>query len=83
LLEAAINGGGPDSRLIEAELTVKGVPVTEVDYKLKDKAHSVALVGFKDTVRGDLTLFDVERAGLYALIAVLALALVLALIIMR
>lgn len=83
LLEAAINGGGPDSRLIEAELTITGAPVTEVDYKLKDKAHSLALVGFKDVVRGDFSLFDVERAALYGLIAVLAIALVVALFLLR
>lgn len=83
LLETAINGGGPDARLIAAELTVKGVPVTEVDYKLKEKAHSLALVGFKDVVRGDFSLFDLERGALYALIAVLAVALVIALIVLR
>ena len=80
LLEAAINGGGADARLIGAGLVVKGVPVTEVDYKLKEKAHSLALIGLKDEVRGDFSLFDLERGALYAVIALLALALLIILV---
>lgn len=82
-LEAAINGGGQDSRLIGSDIIVKGVPVTEVDYKLKEKAHSLALIGFKDEVRGDFSLFDLERGALYAAIAALVLALIIVLLVMR
>ncbi|HEU4323783.1 MAG TPA: protein kinase [Roseiflexaceae bacterium] len=76
MLEQAINGGGPDSRLIAAELTIRGVPVTEVDFQYRNKQRSLALVGFKDVVRGDLTLVDLERAALYATVAVLLLAVI-------
>lgn len=80
LLESAINGGGPDSRLIAAQLIIRGTPVTEIDYRIKERQHSLALISFKDEVRGDLTLFDTERALLYGAIALLALALVVVLI---
>ena len=83
LLEAAITGGGTDARLIAADLIIKGAPVTEVDYRLKDKQHSLALVGFKDEVRGDLTLFDIERAALYAAIAALVLALLVTVVLLK
>jgi hypothetical protein len=73
LIEAAIKAGGPDSRLLTAELTIRGAPVTEVDYQYKGKPHTLTLTGFNNEVRGDSTLFDTERALLYALSAVLAL----------
>lgn len=82
LLEEAIKGGGPDARLIAAELIVRGTPITEVDYQYRNKPHSLALVGFKDEVRGDWTLIDLERAALYVAIAVLVLVL-LGLLIVR
>jgi hypothetical protein len=71
LLEEAIKGGGADSRLITADLLIRGVPVTEIDYRYKAKQHSLALLGFNSEVRGDSSLFDVERAILYAGIALL------------
>ncbi len=73
LIEAAIKAGGADSRLLAAELTIRGAPVTEVDYQYKSKPHTLTLTGFNNEVRGDSTLFDTERALLYALSAVLAL----------
>jgi serine/threonine protein kinase len=82
LLEEAIKGAGPDSRLITAELLIRGVPVTELDYRYKEKPHSLTLVGFSSEVRGDMTLFDIERAVLYAGIALLALV-ILVLFLMR
>ncbi|MBK9943655.1 MAG: protein kinase [Kouleothrix sp.] len=65
LLEQAINGGGPDARLITAELTIKGVPITEIDYTYKGKPHSLTMIGFTNEIRGDSVLFDRERATLY------------------
>jgi hypothetical protein len=82
LLEEAIRGGGPDSRLIAAELIIRGVPITEVDYRYKDKPHSLALIGFENEVRGDSSLFNLERALLFALSAALLL-LVIGLIVLR
>ena len=70
-MEEAIKGGGADSRLITAELIIRGVPVTEIDYRYKEKQHSLALLGFNSEVRGDSSLFDIERAVLYAGIALL------------
>lgn len=73
LLDQAINGGGPNSRLITADLTIKGVPITEVDYTYKNRPHSLTLVGFNNEVRGDSVLFDRERAILYAGLVLLGL----------
>jgi hypothetical protein len=75
LIETAIRAAGADSRLITAELAIQGVPVTEVDYQYKNKPHTLTLIGFNNEVRGDSTLFDMERLALYIAIAVLALVL--------
>jgi serine/threonine protein kinase len=83
LLEEAIKGGGADTRLIAAELIIRGVPVTEVDYRFKGKPHSLSIIGPKDEIRGDLTLIDVERAALYAVIAALVVALVVLVLVLR
>ncbi|MDZ4717022.1 MAG: protein kinase [Roseiflexaceae bacterium] len=77
LLEEALKAGGEDARMLTAELTIRGVPVTEVDYRLREKNHTLTLVGFENTIRGDMTLVDVERAALYGVILLLTLALVL------
>lgn len=77
LLEEALRGAGEDARLLTAELTISGVPVTEVDYRYRDKPHSLALIGFDQTIRGDPSLLDLERIALYAVIAVLVIVLVL------
>jgi eukaryotic-like serine/threonine-protein kinase len=82
LLEEAIKGGGDESRLITADLLIRGVPVTEIDYRYKEKQHSLALLGFNSEVRGDSSLFDIERAILYAGIALL-IVIVLVLFLMR
>lgn len=77
LLEEAIKGAGADSRLIATELTIRGVPVTELDYRYRDKPHSLAVIGFNNEIRGDLTLFDLQRLVPYAVIVVLILVVVL------
>jgi eukaryotic-like serine/threonine-protein kinase len=82
LLEEAIKGGGADGRLITADLLIRGVPVTEIDYRYKEKQHSLALLGFNSEVRGDTSLFDIERAVLYAGIALL-IVVILVLFLMR
>ncbi|MFO7170216.1 MAG: protein kinase [Chloroflexota bacterium] len=79
-LEEALKGGGPDARLIAAELIIKGVPVTEVDYRYRDKPHTLQLIGFDNTVRGDSSLYDMERIYLYAVIAVMAIILAVVLL---
>jgi serine/threonine protein kinase len=75
-LEEALKGGGSDARLLSAELIIRGVPVTEVDYRYRDKPHTLALIGFDSTVHGDLSLFDVERISLYAVILLMAVVLI-------
>lgn len=80
LLEEAIKGGGLDSRLIAAELLIRGTPITEVDYRYKDQLHSLSLIGFDHEVRGDAVLFNLERALLYALSAALVLLVVVMLV---
>jgi eukaryotic-like serine/threonine-protein kinase len=82
LLEEAVKGGGPNSRLIATDLTIRGVPVTEADYTLGGKSHSITLIGFDNEVRGDSTLYDRQRAALYVVIGLLAL-LVLVLFLLR
>ena len=62
-------------RLITAELVIKGVPITEVDYTYKSKPHSLTLVGFNHEIRGDSALFDRERAILYGGMIVLSMIL--------
>lgn len=75
LLAEATKMGGEQARLLTAELTIKGVPVTEVDYRLREKPHTLALIGFDNAIRGDSSLVDTERVVLYSTIAVLALLL--------
>jgi hypothetical protein len=76
LMEEAMKGAGEHTRLLLAELTIRGVPVTEVDYRYRDKPRTLSLVGFKDEVRGDVVLYDVERIVLYVAIALMALVLI-------
>jgi hypothetical protein len=70
-----------DTRIVAAELTIRATPVTEVDYTLRGAARTLAAVGFDNTVRGDLSLFDSERLLVVAstvLIVVLAIVVFLA-----
>jgi serine/threonine protein kinase len=76
LLDEAMQAGGGDARLLAAELTIRGVPVTEIDYRYREKPHTLALMGLENAVRGDSSLLDIERLVLYAVIAALAIALV-------
>ena len=79
LFEEATKAEQDDTRILVAELTIRGTPLTEVDYIFRNKPRTLAIIGFDQNVRGDLSLFDTERmlfAGLLALIAVLALVLV-------
>jgi eukaryotic-like serine/threonine-protein kinase len=77
VLERARATEGGDARLKAAELIIRGVPVTEVDYQMKEKPHTLALIGFDQVVRGDNSLVDMERLGLYLVIVVLVILVVL------
>src|SRR5439155_17215352 len=81
LLEEAIKGGGQDGRLVTAELIIRGVPVTEVDYLDGGKPHSLTMIGFNNEIRGDFTLFDLRSAVLYGVIVLLAIVLLVVLLI--
>jgi eukaryotic-like serine/threonine-protein kinase len=50
LLTAAVNGGGSDSRPIAAELIIRGVPITEIDYQRHQKARNLVLIGFASEI---------------------------------
>jgi hypothetical protein len=79
LLEEATKAEQEDTRILVAELTIRGTPLTEVDYTFREKSRTLALIGFDQNIRGDLSLFDTERilfAALLAVIAVLAVVLV-------
>ena len=79
LFREATKAEQEDTRILVAELTIRGTPVTEVDYTFRDKPRTLAIIGFDQNVRGDLSLFDTERilfAALLAVIAVLAVVLV-------
>jgi hypothetical protein len=80
LLDEAMRAGGDEARLQAADLTINGVPVTEVDYRYRDKPHTLSIIGFENAIRGDSALLDIERIVLYGVIAVLALALIVFLV---
>jgi eukaryotic-like serine/threonine-protein kinase len=48
LLVAAVNGGGPDSQAVAADLIIRGVPMTEVDYVSGKSLRSLTLIGFEN-----------------------------------
>ena len=71
LLEGASQAGGKDARILAADLIIKGVPITEVDYRYQEKPHTLSIIGFEKTIRGDSSMIDRERVLLYALIGIL------------
>ncbi len=62
-----------DTRIVVCDLTIRGVPVTEVDYTYRDKPHTLAIVGFDEQVEGDLTLIDTQRILLIAMFVLVLL----------
>jgi serine/threonine protein kinase len=74
-----------ETRVIAAELAIRGVPVTEVEYTLNDKAQRLLLVGGGQgayDIRSDRGGLDLERIWLYGMIAVLLVALVLSVLLL-
>jgi eukaryotic-like serine/threonine-protein kinase len=80
LFEEAAKVEQDDTRIVATELTIRSTPVTEVDYTFRNKARTLAVIGFDDNVRGDTSLFDLERILLVAL-GVLVVVLVVVLIV--
>jgi eukaryotic-like serine/threonine-protein kinase len=81
LLRTAINDAGEDTRLVAAELSIRGVPITEFDYALNDKPGRLYLIGFDNQLYGDWSLFNPERIALVAIAVALALIALIALLI--
>lgn len=80
LLRAAIENVGDNTRLIAAELSIHGTPLTEVDYQLNDTTHTLYIVGFDNQILGDWTLLNLERIALATIFLLLVLGIVLALV---
>jgi eukaryotic-like serine/threonine-protein kinase len=81
LFQEAVGVEQDDTRIVISELQIRATPVTEVDYTFRDMPRTLAIIGFDDNVRGDLSLVDTERVLVAALIAVvLVLAAMLAVV---
>ncbi|MBA3946986.1 MAG: protein kinase [Herpetosiphonaceae bacterium] len=64
-----------DTRIVEAELIIRATPVTEVDYTLRGKPRTLAIMGFDSGIRGDLSLLDTERLLMIAAVVVIVILL--------
>jgi len=78
LLREAIASAGNDSRILSAELHIRGVPMTEIDYRLNEQAkpQRLYLVGFDNQVVGTWALLNPERIVLIVVSLVLVLVIV-------
>lgn len=74
LAEDTIREENTQVRAIAAELIIKATPVTEVDYEFNKRQHTLSIVGFNNVIRGDWSLYDIERILLYATVGILVLA---------
>ncbi len=78
LIEEATKTASEETRIVAAELTIRGTPVTEVDYTFRNKPRTLAVIGFDDNIRGDLSLFDSERIVIAVLAGLVLVMLVVA-----
>lgn len=83
LVENTIREENPHVRAISAELIIKATPVTEVDYEFNKRQHTLSIVGFNNMVRGDWSLYDLERILLYATVGILVLAIVVMILVLK
>ncbi len=74
LVEDTIREENTQVRAVAADLIIKATPVTEVDYEINKRQHTLSIVGFNNVIRGDWSLYDVERILLYATVGILAIA---------
>ncbi len=78
LLQAAIASiQDANTRIVAAELHIRGVPITEVDFQLNDKSQRLYLTGFENEVVGNWALYNPERLALL-LIGIIALLVLVA-----
>jgi eukaryotic-like serine/threonine-protein kinase len=80
LLRAVIKEAGDDTRIVAAELKIEGVPITEMDFLLDEKAHRLYLVGADKELIGDWSMLNPERIILAVVGIILALLFALALL---
>ncbi|WP_129631409.1 protein kinase domain-containing protein [Candidatus Oscillochloris fontis] len=80
MLKKAVEDAGDDTRLIAAELKIRGTTITEMDFLLEEKPQRIYLVGFDNELFGDWSLFNPERMALAGLAAFLTLLFVIVLI---
>lgn len=78
VLREVIKAAGDDTRIGHAELTVRGAPITEVDFVLDDQPRQLHLVGFEPQLFGDWSLYNRERIALVVVVAIVAMLAVLA-----
>jgi serine/threonine protein kinase len=81
LLRAAIAEAGNDTRLIAAELKIKGATITEMDFLLDEKPQRLYFVGFDNELVGDWSLLNPERLLVAALVALLTIIALLSLVV--
>jgi len=77
LFDQATQREQDDTRIIAADLAIRAVPITEVDYLLRSKPRTLAILGFDNDIRGDLSLLDTERILFAAAVAVLIVIVVI------
>lgn len=85
LKEAIADVKSEHTRLIDAELSIRGVPVTDVDFQMNEddkKRYRLYLVGFDNEVVGSWALLNPERvllvvAGVVVLVALAVMAVLL------
>lgn len=65
-----------NTRIVQAELTIRASPLTEVDYSLRGKPRTLAIIGFDDGIRGDWSLLDSERLLIIAFAVVIVVLVV-------
>jgi hypothetical protein len=76
LLQAAIDQvQDPNTHIIAAELQISGVPITEIDYQLNEKAQRLYLIGHDNEVVGNWSLLNPDRIALVGLGAAIVLSL--------
>lgn len=80
LLKAAVKEADEYTRILSADLSIRGTTLTELDFSLNDKPRRLIIVGQDNEVVGDWALLNPERIALIALAVILALLLIGALL---
>ncbi len=83
LLRSAVKDVQDDNtRIIAADLSIEGVPVTEIDYKLDEngKPQRLYLVGADSEIVGDWSLLNPERIALIGIVALVVVVVVIGLL---